>query len=96
MGEKSSHCENFPTIKIKVTNEPCRQVKIGLDKHQQNNRIFPAKNVVHIYSPHLLISPFMAYGAFFQALASFPTRKKTAINAKGPNQVYSASLVKLA
>jgi hypothetical protein len=40
--------------------------------------------------------PFMVYGAFFQALASFPTRKKTAINAKGSNQVYSASLVKLA
>jgi len=39
----------------------------------------------------------MGYGAFFQALASFPTRKKTAINAKCSNQVYSAgSLVKLA
>jgi hypothetical protein len=39
----------------------------------------------------------MGYGAFFQALASFPTRKKMAINAKGSNQVYSASsLVKLA
>ncbi len=46
---------------------------------------------------HLLIFHFMGYGAFFQALASFPTRKKTAINAKGSNQVYSAScLVKLA
>ncbi len=37
----------------------------------------------------------MVYGAFFQALASFPTRKKTATNAKGSNQVYSASLVSL-
>jgi hypothetical protein len=27
----------------------------------------------------LLISPFMIYGAFFQALASFPTQKKIAL-----------------